>query len=79
MDTLEWLGLDWDHEPLVQSQDLSPYLNRMETLAESGSIYRCHLGRRRDKLGRLGSQRGGWRIGVPRGASPGIRGRSVHV
>lgn len=46
MDTLEWLGLDWDHEPLVQSQDLSPYLNRMKTLAESGSIYRCHLSRR---------------------------------
>jgi glutamyl/glutaminyl-tRNA synthetase len=22
---LEWLGLDWDGEPLVQSRDLAPY------------------------------------------------------
>ncbi|TPW20639.1 MAG: glutamyl-tRNA synthetase [Elusimicrobia bacterium] len=39
--TLEWLGLDWDEGPLVQSEDLAPYRNAMETLAESAAAFPC--------------------------------------
>lgn len=46
METLKWLGLDWDDEPLVQSSDRTPYLEKMEALAESGLAYQCHLTRR---------------------------------
>jgi glutamyl/glutaminyl-tRNA synthetase len=38
---LEWLGLDWDGEPLVQSRDLAPYERACEELVERGLAYPC--------------------------------------
>lgn len=52
METLRWLGLDWDppsigptDNPLVQSHDLEPYRAAMRVLARSGKAYSCELTR----------------------------------
>lgn len=43
--TLRWLGLDWDGEPLVQSRDLTPYVEAMRSLARRGLVYPTELSR----------------------------------
>ncbi len=43
--TLEWLGMDWDEGPLVQSHDLSPYTDAMRSLAAEALAYPCALTR----------------------------------
>ena len=45
IDTLRWLGLDWDDDVLVQSDDLSPYINAAESLCAAGSAFHCNLSR----------------------------------
>lgn len=42
---LDWLGLDWDEGPTIQSDDLVPYRAAMESLARSGLVYPCALTR----------------------------------
>lgn len=37
--TLEWLGIDWDTGPLIQSQELGPSRQAMDTLARAGLVY----------------------------------------
>ncbi|MEM9373559.1 MAG: glutamate--tRNA ligase family protein [Planctomycetota bacterium] len=41
IDTLRWLGLDWDEGPLIQSDDLQPYREAMRTLAAGALVYPC--------------------------------------
>ncbi|MBM44016.1 MAG: tRNA glutamyl-Q(34) synthetase GluQRS [Phycisphaerae bacterium] len=45
LQTLQWLGLDWDGPMLVQSNDQGPYLEAMEQLCSSGRVYPCDLSR----------------------------------
>jgi glutamyl-tRNA synthetase len=45
METLAWLGIDWDEGPLVQSEDLSPYRAAMEDLARRRLAFPCALTR----------------------------------
>lgn len=45
IDTLAWLGLDWDEGPLIQSDDPSPYTRAMQTLASERTVYPCDLTR----------------------------------
>jgi glutamyl-tRNA synthetase len=45
LETLRWLGLDWDGEVLVQSDDLDPYQQAVETLCAKGLAYACDLSR----------------------------------
>ncbi len=45
IDTLGWLGLDWDRGPTVQSDDLSPYVEAMRSLASRAMAYPCELTR----------------------------------
>jgi glutamyl-tRNA synthetase len=40
-DSLKWLGLDWDEEPVFQSKRLDVYKKYVEKLLESGNAYRC--------------------------------------
>lgn len=40
-DSLKWLGLDWDEEPLYQSQRMSLYGACVDRLLQSGKAYRC--------------------------------------
>jgi len=45
LDTLRWLGLDWDGEATIQSQDLDPHAGAMDTLARAALAYPCELTR----------------------------------
>jgi len=41
LDSLRWIGLDWDEEPVHQSQRTDIYRQAVETLLANGSAYRC--------------------------------------
>lgn len=45
LQTLEWLGLDWDQSPIIQSEDLEPHAEAMDVLAHAGFAYPCELTR----------------------------------
>ncbi len=40
-ETLRWLGLAWDEEVAVQSEDLGPFREAMRMLAARGLVYPC--------------------------------------
>jgi len=42
LDSLQWLGLSWDEEPVHQSQRSELYRNAVVKLLENGSAYRCY-------------------------------------
>jgi glutamyl-tRNA synthetase len=39
IETLRWLGIDWDEGPLIQSHDLGPYRAAMQRLAHAALAY----------------------------------------
>src|SRR5262245_36508323 len=41
LDDLRWLGLDWDGEPVVQTQRLALYLEALRRLQERELVYPC--------------------------------------
>jgi len=43
LDSLKWLGIDWDGEPVKQSDRLDLYREYADKLIESGKAYRCYL------------------------------------
>ncbi|MEE1297004.1 MAG: tRNA glutamyl-Q(34) synthetase GluQRS [Bifidobacterium sp.] len=45
MDDLNWLGLDWDGEPIYQSQCLDVYEEAQRALAADGLLYPCFCSR----------------------------------
>ena len=45
MDDLAWLGLDWDGEPVYQSQRLDAYEEALRRLRERGLVYPCFCSR----------------------------------
>lgn len=45
LDTLAWLGLDWDGEIAIQSDREDAHQAAMETLAQRGVVYPCELTR----------------------------------
>eukprot|EP00913_Durusdinium_trenchii_P006409 g6021.t1 len=45
IDLLNWLGLDWDQGPTIQSDDLTPYAHAMRSLASRALAYPCELTR----------------------------------
>lgn len=45
IDTLQWLGIDWDEGPIIQSHDIAHHEEAMRTLARSGLVYPCTLTR----------------------------------
>ncbi len=45
LETLRWLGLDWDEGPYVQSDDLEPYRAAMRRLSSEGRAFPCALTR----------------------------------
>ena len=38
---LQWLGLDWDEEPIVQSKRTAAYAAALERLRQRGLVYAC--------------------------------------
>ena len=69
MDDLHWLGLDWDGEPMFQSQRTERYEYALECLRSQGVLYPCFCSRA-DIRARLGPQRGRRLHGVPRHVPP---------
>jgi glutamyl-tRNA synthetase len=53
IDILQWLGLDWDEGPLYQRQDLEPYHDALDQLAQQGDTYPCTCTRREIELAAL--------------------------
>lgn len=45
IETLRWLGLDWDEGPIYQSADESPYRAALEQLVDAGLAYPCRCTR----------------------------------
>ena len=45
MRDLEWLGLDWDNEPVYQSQRSELYRAAFQRLADAGLVYPCYCTR----------------------------------
>ncbi len=45
LETIRWLGMDWDGEVLRQSSDLAPYRAAMRDLAKKELVFRCDLTR----------------------------------
>lgn len=45
LDTLAWLGIDWDEGPIIQSHDLEPHASAMSQLAALGLAYPSALTR----------------------------------
>ena len=41
IETLRWLGMDWDAGPVYQSHDMAPYDAALRRLADAGEIYPC--------------------------------------
>ncbi len=41
LDGLNWLGLNWDEEPIQQSKRISIHKNHIKILLEIGAAYRC--------------------------------------
>lgn len=46
MEDLKWLGLDWDGEPVFQSQRRAHYLEAWDRLRDAGWIYPCRRSRK---------------------------------
>ena len=42
LDGLHWLGLDWDDEPVIQSQRIEAHRDAIRQLLLSGQAYRCY-------------------------------------
>jgi glutamyl-tRNA synthetase len=42
LDGLRWLGLDWDGEPVIQSQRLEQHRAAIQRLLDAGHAYRCY-------------------------------------
>ncbi|MGI9601864.1 MAG: glutamate--tRNA ligase [Acidimicrobiales bacterium] len=42
---LQWLGLDWDEGPVLQSERTALYVDAIDRLLDSGAAYRCDCSR----------------------------------
>jgi len=42
LEGLQWLGLDWDGDPVIQSEQTERHRSAIQTLLEKGLAYRCY-------------------------------------
>ncbi|MEZ6212293.1 MAG: tRNA glutamyl-Q(34) synthetase GluQRS [Phycisphaerales bacterium] len=77
LDTLAWLGLDWDSGPTWQSHDLEPYRAAMRTLAQRALVFPCDLTRAQIEAASSAPQQDGpSESRFPRELRPGIGARA---
>ncbi len=57
--TLEWVGIDWDGGPMIQTDDLVPYQRAMVHLAQGGWAYPSELSRSEIAAAASAPQEGG--------------------
>lgn len=67
---LEWLGLDWDEGPVVQSRDTAAHGAAMQRLAEEALAYPCALTRREIAQAASAPQEGANETRVPSALRP---------
>lgn len=78
IDTLRWLGLDWQGREIVQSHDLEPYRDAMRALAAKGLAYPSPVTRSQiEEVAAAGSalsapQEGGGEVAFPQSLRPAI-------
>ncbi len=70
IDTLRWLGLDWDVGPIVQSHDLEPSFIAMRELARRGKVYPSSLSRGEVDSGASAPQEGSGEVVFPASLRP---------
>jgi glutamyl-tRNA synthetase len=63
---LTWLGIDWDHPPLIQTQRLDAHLEALETLKSQEAIYPCTCSRAEIEQAASAPQAGDSVSGLPR-------------
>ena len=78
IDTLAWLGLDWDEGPTIQSEDLSAYAGAMRTLAARGLVYPCELTRAQIERAVSAPNEGDAETPFPRSLRPRISSRAFE-
>ena len=42
LEGLSWLGLDWDDDPVIQSERVDEHRSAIQTLLDRGLAYRCY-------------------------------------
>ena len=42
LEGLQWLGIDWDEEPVIQSERITEHRKAIQTLLDRGLAYRCY-------------------------------------
>jgi glutamyl-tRNA synthetase len=72
IDTLRWLGIDWDHGPVVQSADLEPYRAAMRKLAAESRVYPSDLTRSEIEAAASAPQEGSHEQAFPASLRPAI-------
>ncbi len=78
LETLRWLGLDWDEGPFTQAQDLSPYVGAMRSLAAQGIVYPSELSRREIALASSAPHAGEGEVRFPPELRPSETPRVFH-
>ena len=59
VNSLQWLGIEWDEGPVYQSDRLARYRERAEELVARGSAYRCYCSVEELEAERLAAERAG--------------------
>ncbi|MBX3405713.1 MAG: hypothetical protein KF869_03020 [Phycisphaeraceae bacterium] len=88
LDTLRWLGMDWDPDPdvpdqgagpgvLVQSANIAAYTHEMRCLAGLGMAYPCHLSRTQVDAAASAPQEGAHETPYPASLRPPIAGQPL--
>lgn len=72
VETLRWLGLDWDQGPSVQSSDLEPYRAAMRLLASRAMAYPSELTRSQIEAAASAPQEGAHETPFPASLRPSL-------
>jgi len=59
VNSLQWLGIEWDEGPIYQSDRLARYRERAEELVSRGNAYRCYCTVEELEAERLAAERAG--------------------
>jgi len=59
VNSLQWLGIEWDEGPIYQSDRLARYRERAEELVSHGNAYRCYCTVEELEAERLAAERAG--------------------
>jgi len=73
---LQWLGLDWDEGPILQSRQPEPAVEAMRALARAGRVYPCALTRSQIAKAASAPQQGAAPAPFPRALRPPIGPRA---